>query len=174
MKKLFLVGAIVASMAFSSSALAAVSYGNGENAKVSYDATNGTVSVTTDLSSYSGQMTVIVLNNDDGSIAQEDIMYIDQTAAGANIFQNMGLKTAIPAGSTYTVKIGGANVSGLITETITVTADGTDWTFVYGDVDGTETVAVEDVSAIIAHLIGSGSEAGGDYAIGTTNTIKVK
>ncbi len=175
MKKLFLVGAIVASMAFSSSALAAVSYGNGENAKVSYD--NGTVSVTTDLSDYSGQMTVIVLNNDDGTVAPEDIMYIDQAAAGANIFQNMGLKTAIPAGGTYTVKIGGENVPALITETITVTDDGnegTDWTFVYGDVNGSNTVTVDDVIAIVNHLIAAGSNAGGDYDIGETITLKIR
>ena len=111
MKKLFLVGAIVASMAFSSSALAAVSYGEADSLDVSANTTAGTVSVETDLSSYDGQMTVVVMKGDAVDAAENGIIYVDQTAAGAGIFQDMAVINGLEAGI-YTVRVG--NTSGAL------------------------------------------------------------
>lgn len=110
MKKLFLVGAIVASMAFSSSALAAVSYGEADTLDVSANTTAATISVETDLSAYDGQMTVVVMSGDAVDAAGH-IIYIDQQAAGAGIFQDMAVMGDLDAGI-YTVRVG--NTSGAL------------------------------------------------------------
>ena len=179
MKKLFLVGALAASMALSSSAFAAVSYGDADTLKVAYDGADK-VSVTTDLSTYNGQMTVLVLNNDDGTVVAEDIMYIDQAASGTGIFQNMGLlmpdgATTLPVG-TYTVKVGSddAALTSLLVGTIKVTADetGKKVSFVFGDVTGDDAANTDDAVAIMAKLVGGAADVGGIYLIGQEVALK--
>ena len=97
-----------------------------------YDKTAGTVSVATDLKGYAGdQMTVIVIPEKaytSNSIADADILYIDQEAAKAdsNIFQGMGVKGGKLDPGTYYIKVGGTNIAadGIIVEKIDVAADG--------------------------------------------------
>ena len=106
-----------------------------------YDKTAGTVSVASDLKGYAGdQMTVIVIPESaytSNSIADADILYIDQEAAKAdsNIFQGMGLKggTTLPDGNYY-IKVGGTNIAadGIIVEKITVSSG---VAYRYGDVN---------------------------------------
>jgi len=199
MKKLFLVGALAASMAFSSSALAAVDYGQNENLTVSYDGTS-LVSVTTNLSTYAGdQMTVLVLNNDDGSVEDTDIMYIDQAAApsewkdGTMIFQDMGLLmptekdaegndvplATLPTGI-YTVKVGGTNLdsASLLKATIVVSADEEkeEYKIMWGDSDGDGSIGPNDSSVILQRNVGgtttfTSTIDSKDYTIGQTYTV---
>ena len=184
MKKLFLAGALCAAMALSSTAFAAVEEDSSLN--VSYDDVENTVSVTDNLSSYEGQMTVLILNADTSEIVAENIIYIDQTAAAEGIFQNMGVllpegADKLPAG-TYYVKVGGENVPNILVGEFTVSdgGEGQDITFVFGDVNGSYTgdgaaaasVDAADASNILALVAGGTTNRGGAYNIGDIVTDK--
>ena len=183
MKKLFLAGVLTAAMAISTSAFAAVSYGENDTLGVTYDPATNKVSVTTDLSTYNGQMTLLVLDKDASAVTSDTILYIDQDAApeaGAKIFQDMGLKmpadvTTLPAG-TYPVKVGSddASLTALLVGNIIVTEDagGKKITFVFGDVTGDDKANTDDAVAIMAKLIGGSANVGGLYAIGNELTLK--
>lgn len=120
-----------------------------------YDKTAGTVSVATDLKGYAGdQMTVIVIPESaytSNSIADADILYIDQEAAKAdsNIFQGMGVKGGKLDPGTYYIKVGGTNIAadGIIVEKIVVAADGK--VYLYGDVDEDSEVTINDALEIV-------------------------
>ena len=193
MKKLFLAGVLAASMAASSVASAAVTYGNADDALGIAYADNA-VSVTEDLSTYSGdQMTVLVLDGDGSVVSESTILYIDQDTApavweGNEIFQDMGLYLGsnenLPEGS-YTVKVGGDNISELLVGTFTVAADPVvpstvDVKFVFGDVNGgayvgeAETdmsyVDASDALAVIKASVGGEKAKGGIANIGAVVT----
>lgn len=120
-----------------------------------YDKTAGTVSVATDLKGYAGdQMTVIVIPESaytSNSIADADILYIDQEAAKADaaIFQGMGVKGGKLDPGTYYIKVGGTNIAadGIIVEKIVVAADGK--IYLYGDVDEDSEVTINDALEIV-------------------------
>lgn len=120
-----------------------------------YDKTAGTVSVASDLKGYAGdQMTVIVIPESaytSNSIADADILYIDQEAAKAdsNIFQGMGVKGGKLDPGTYYIKVGGTNIAadGIIVEKIVVAADGK--VYLYGDVDEDSEVTINDALEIV-------------------------
>ena len=122
-----------------------------------YDKTAGTVSVATDLKGYAGdQMTVIVIPESaytSNSIADADILYIDQEAAKAdsNIFQGMGVKGGKLDPGTYYIKVGGTNIAadGIIVEKIVVATDGK--IYLYGDVNGDEYVDMDDALEILKY-----------------------
>lgn len=172
MKKLFLTGVLSAAMTFSTSAFAAVTYGTTDTLGVSYDSSKSTVSVTTDLSKYSGQMTVIVLDKDASAVNSSTILYIDQDAAPADssatkIFQNMGLKkTNLPDG-TYTVKVGSDDktMENPLVGTIVISSDGEKISFVWGDVNNSGAADSSDAADILAIATGTVNE--GVYTIGT-------
>lgn len=119
-----------------------------------YDKTAGTVSVATDLKGYAGdQMTVIVIPEKaytSNSIADADILYIDQEAAKADaaIFQGMGVKGGKLDPGTYYIKVGGTNIAadGIIVEKIVVAADGK--VYHYGDVNGDNDITINDALEI--------------------------
>ena len=182
MKKLFLAGVLTAAMAISTSAFAAVNYGENDTLGVTYDPATNKVSVTTDLSTYNGQMTLLVLDKDTSAVTSDTILYIDQDAApdaGAKIFQDMGLKmpadvTTLPAG-TYPVKVGSddASLTALLVGNIIVTEDagGKKITLVYGDVTGDDEANTDDGMAILSKMVGGPLKVtGGAYDIGTAVT----
>lgn len=113
MRKLLLTCAAIASvsLAFSISAFAA-------------DPTvtmNGDTASVPSLPATEGQMTVMVIDMDDSATvptpSADNILYIDQVAYGANIFQDMKLKEAVAEESYYAIRVGGEKASG-VEETI--------------------------------------------------------
>ena len=158
MKKLFLAGVLAASMAVSSTVAFAT-----DDFEYSYDVENGTVSVDTDLSeTYEGQLTILVLDGDGTTVSQATIEYIDQETAASDIFQDMGLLNGLTPGEDYTIKIGGDEIVEILSVTFTVPEDqdeGIEFTFKFGDVDGSDSVNVQDAMAIIAYYIGAGADA---------------
>ena len=175
MKKLFLAGALTVAMAFSSTAFAAVEYGQNETLQVEYDDILNTASVTTNLSSYEGQMTILILNSNTSEIVAENIIYIDQAAAGEDIFKNMGVllpegADKLPAG-TYYVKVGGENVKSILVATFTITeeGEGKDFTFTWGDVNGQDGLSQTDALDILSSFVGGSATVGiSEYALGAT------
>lgn len=142
MKKLFLTCAAVVgiSAVFAANAFAADPIVN----DAGFSKTEGTYSVKSDLSAYTGQMTILIIPESiytsNAEIKDEDIYYIDQTAApasGSKIFQSVGILggTTLKEGTSYIVKIGGENIaeSGIIVEKFTV--GGGAPTYYYGDVN---------------------------------------
>ena len=125
-----------------------------------YDKTAGTVSVASDLTGYAGdQMTVIVIPAsayESATIADTDILYIDQDAAKADgaIFQGMGLKggTTLPDGDYY-IKVGGTNIAadGIIVEKITIASEPT---YKLGDVNEDGDIRSNDSSLVLNHVVG--------------------
>lgn len=194
MKKLFLAGVLTAAMAISTSAFAAVSYGENDTLGVTYDPATNKVSVTTDLSTYNGQMTLLVLDKDASAVTSDTILYIDQDAApetGAKIFQDMGLKmpadvTTLPAG-TYPVKVGSddASLTALLVGNIIVTEDagGKEIKFIFGDVNGGEYtgtadkdityVTAADALDILKASVGGATAKGGIADIGSVVTVVI-
>ena len=194
MKKLFLAGVLTAAMAISTSAFAAVNYGEDDTLGVTYDPATNKVSVTTDLSGYNGQMTLLVLDKDASAVTSDTILYIDQDAApetGAKIFQDMGLKmpadvTTLPAG-TYPVKVGSddASLTALLVGNIIITEDagGKEIKFIFGDVNGGEYtgtadkdisyVTAADAFDIIKASVGGATAKGGIADIGSVVTVVI-
>ncbi len=183
MKKLFLAGVLTAAMAISTSAFAAVSYGENDTLGVTYDPATNKVSVTTDLSTYNGQMTLLVLDKDASAITSDTILYIDQDAApeaGAKIFQDMGLKmpadvTTLPAG-TYPVKVGSddASLTALLVGNIIVTEDagGKEIKFIFGDVNNSGAADGIDALDILSYSVNSTLNKVGAFAMGDTLATK--
>ena len=130
-----------------------------------YDKTAGTVSVATDLKGYAGdQMTVIVIPESaytSNSIADADILYIDQEAAKAdsNIFQGMGVKGGKLDPGTYYIKVGGTNIAadGIIVEKIVVAADGKIYHYgnIVGDYVDESSIDLLDAMQIIYYAAGA-------------------
>lgn len=108
---------------------------------------DGKVSATTDLSGYTGQMTVLVLAKgaDADGITSDEILYIDQVEAGADIFQNMGVKGGTLANGDYVVKIGGDNVEEIIVEEFKVGG------YKFADVNADNAVDADDVTRLLRH-----------------------
>ncbi len=129
-----------------------------------YDKTAGTVSVATDLKGYAGdQMTVIVIPESaytSNSIADADILYIDQEAAKAdsNIFQGMGVKGGKLDPGTYYIKVGGTNIAadGIIVEKIVVAADGKVYYYgnLIGDYADEFSIDTDDAAEILKLMLG--------------------
>lgn len=164
MKKLFLTCAAVVgiSAVFAANAFAADPIVNDEG----FSKTEGTYSVKSDLSAYTGQMTILIIPESiytsNAEIKDEDIYYIDQTAApasGSKIFQSVGILggTTLKEGTSYIVKIGGENIaeSGIIVEKFTVAKTETGREIQLGECDGI-TVAVDagDAMAVLEHFAG--------------------
>lgn len=105
MRKLLLTCAAVASvsLAFSISAFA-------ETITMEKDTASATIPAGAE-----GQMTVMVLKMTDSTTipapSTDNILYIDQVANDAEIFQNMKLKNALAAGDYYAIKVGGENIA---------------------------------------------------------------
>lgn len=193
MKKILMAGVLAASMAVSSSAFAAVEYGNADTLDLSYDAATNQVSVdmatpvddgtTTLAAKYAGkQLTVVVLDQDDdaSTIVASEIMYIDQAEASTTIFQNMGLllkddATTLPVG-TYDVKLGGEGITTLLVGQIIVEEDGpagVQVNFKFGDVNGNGAVDATDAGNLLALAAGGAADRGGAYTIGAVVDILV-
>ena len=84
------------------------------------------------------------------TINDSDILYIDQTAAGKSIFQNVGILGGTTlADGTYYVKIGGENIAqdGIIVEKFTVKNS-----IIYGDVKEDGKVNALDVAYLKRYL----------------------
>ena len=159
MKKLFLTCAAVVgiSAVFAANAFAAET--NVIENDAGFSKTDGTYSVKSDLSAYTGQMTILIIPESiytsNATIEDKDIYYIDQTAApasGSKIFQSVGILggTTLKEGTSYIVKIGGENIaeSGIIVEKFTV-GGGTIHSRIKGDVIGSVAgeINIDDVVA---------------------------
>ena len=168
MKKFLLLGACVASIAVSSSAFAAVNYGEETGLTISVNEAENAVSVTEGLPT-EGQATVLVVKgNNPATITQGDILFIDQDAAGTATFaKDMGLLLKaedgsalekLPAG-TYTVKVGGDKVAAIAVKTFTVSDSATQdkktvaYGNVNGDVDdaGNQRITIADASLVLQY-----------------------
>lgn len=140
MKKLLLTCAAVAGV---SAALATSSFAEVITNNDGYSKDAGTYSVKSDLTSQSGQMTVLIIPKaayDAGTVQDSDIIYIDQTAAPSSdkIFQDLGLKGGKTlADGDYYIRIGGDNIdeNGIIVEMFTVSSAGDTPSYYFGDVD---------------------------------------
>ena len=155
MKKLF-AGLVATSMvaAMGTSFAAPVANDAGYNKEA------GTYSIVSDLAAYgSDQMTILIIPEAAylaGSINDADILYIDQAAADtANIFKSVGILggTTLADGNYY-VKIGGENIAadGIIVEKFNITTTpegGQEITRLYGDVDGSDEVDLDDAMEIM-------------------------
>lgn len=157
MKKLFLTCAAVVgiSAVFAANAFAADPIVN----DAGFSKTEGTYSVKSDLSAYTGQMTILIIPESiytsNAEIKDEDIYYIDQAAApasGSKIFQSVGILggTTLKEGTSYIVKIGGENIaeSGIIVEKFTVAKTATE-THQWGDVNDDGETNSDDAMEIL-------------------------
>ena len=161
MKKLFLTCAAVVgiSAVFAANAFAADPIVN----DAGFSKTEGTYSVKSDLSAYTGQMTILIIPedvyNNNTTINDSDIYYIDQAAApasGSKIFQSVGILggTTLKEGTSYIVKIGGENIaeSGIIVEKFTV--GGGAPTYILGDANLDKSINMADANAILNDFMG--------------------
>ena len=158
MKKLFLTCAAVVgiSAVFAANAFAADPIVN----DAGFDKEKGTYSVAADLSNQTGQMTILIIPESiytsNAEIKDTDIYYIDQTAAGAGIFQNVGILggTTLKENTSYIVKIGGENIaeSGIIVEKFTV--GGGAPTYILGDANLDKSINMADANAILNDFMG--------------------
>ena len=164
MKKLFLTCAAVVgiSAVFAANAFAAET--NVIENDAGFSKTEGTYSVKSDLSAYTGQMTILIIPESiytsNATIADKDIYYIDQTgapASGSKIFQSVGILggTTLKEGTSYIVKIGGENIaeSGIIVEKFTVAKTETGTEYKVGDVDGNGSITIGDVTTLIDKVL---------------------
>ena len=131
-----------------------------------YNKTNGTVSVKSDLTKYAGdQMTVILIpeaayKNLQSGIADKDILYIDQDAAKAdsNIFQGMGVKGGKLEPGTYYLRVGGTNIAanGILEEKVVVAADGKIYHYgnLIGDYADEFSIDTDDAAEILKLMLG--------------------
>lgn len=188
MKKLLFLGACVASLAVSTSAFAAVTYGQNENLTVTAntDASGNVTSVSVDATDFgtTGQKTVLVMKGDHTvtnppAVEQQNIMYIDQTASGTGIFQNMGLITPIAESENdvYTVMVGNDQGAGILKATFKnepVVDDYVSLTGLYGDVNGDGSINATDSKALLNALVAGGSNKPGNctYTLGTKLSVK--
>lgn len=155
MKKFLFLGACVASLAVaSSSALAAVDYGQESTLSVEVNEALTELTVKTDLKG-DGQKTLLMTGSDDF------IYYIDQAAAGTGIFSDLELRlqedTDKLQPGTYTVKVGNDQSTALLTATVTITEDSTALkkTVKYGDVNGDSAINGVDASLVLQRYVGS-------------------
>lgn len=162
MKKLLFLGACVASLVVSTSALAAVSYGEDDTLSITSPAVGATgniTSISVDASGFgtTGQMTVLVLDGTDTTtIDQNKIMYIDQAAAGTGIFQNMGLllpenATTLPNGS-YTIMVGNDQSAPIKKAVLTISEGTKPKSVAYGDVNGDTEITSLDSSLVLQYV----------------------
>lgn len=114
MKKLFIVGAVIASMAFSSVASAAVSYGEGNLALTYAPATNALTIDDASIAGLSGQKSVIVKDS------EGEIFYVDQTNSAATSFGTMKLKGEELSEGVYEVKASSENSNAILSNTFTL------------------------------------------------------
>jgi hypothetical protein len=153
MRKLFAGLLATSIVAAGTSAFAAVENDAG------YNKTAGTYSIVSDLAAYgSDQMTILIIPEAAylaETINDADILYIDQAAADtANIFKSVGILggTTLADGNYY-VKIGGENIAedGIIVEKFNITTkdDVVEITRLYGDVDASEEVDIDDAMEIL-------------------------
>lgn len=178
MKKILLAGALAASMLASSAAFAA-------DLTVGVSEDKLTVTADTDaiMAANAGkQMTVVVVDGNGSTVSTDTIRYIDQDEAKADLFEAMGVllkegETALPVG-TYTVKIGGEDITDLYVGTLTIAAEatGTKVTLaIFGDVNAEAGVNLNDAVDIMAYYVGGEADLGGLAAIGAENVeITVK
>ncbi len=167
MKKILFLGACVASLAIaSSSAFAAVTYGQDDTLTITNPAANSTdpvTSISVDASNFgtTGQMTVLVLDGTDSTnITADKILYIDQDDAGTNIFQDMGLK--LPEGETkladgsYKIMVGNDQGAALLSAVMTISAGTVEDknTVAYGNVNGDLTAeGAQNITGMDASLV---------------------
>ena len=159
MKKIFitLAALAVAAMAMATSSMAA-----------KFDLDKDTISLEADISSVSGQATVVVAEAvpyDDGGVTKyrrpdtlddDDILYMDQVEKADGIFQDMAVKGELTEGTTYVILVGGENLSesGIIEEYVTIASDGT-IKVLWGDLNMDGSIVVEDAAQIISYLCGA-------------------
>lgn len=155
MKKFLFLGACVASLAVaSSSALAAVDYGQENTLSVEINDALTELTVKTDLKG-DGQKTLLMTGSDDF------IYYIDQAAAGTGIFSDLELRlqedTDKLQPGTYTVKVGNDQSTALLTATVTITEDSTTpkKTVKYGDVNGDGSINATDATLVLKKTVGT-------------------
>lgn len=162
MKKLLLTCAAVAGV---SAALATSSFAEVITNNDGYSKDAGTYSVKSDLTSQSGQMTVLIIPKaayDAGTVQDSDIIYIDQTAASSSdsIFQDLGLKGGKTlADGDYYIRIGGDNIdeNGIIVEMFTVSSASTTPEYTLGDVDDDGEPTSLDAAEILCYEAGDDS-----------------
>lgn len=131
-----------------------------------YDAAAGTVTISA-IDAYNatvtGQNTLLVLNKDSSTVADADIVQIDQGEKTAIV------GTAIPVGTlangTYYVRVGGAD-NGYASGTFTVGA--TTHNVLVGDTDGSAAVDASDATQILLYC----SSATSTIGEATTDTYK--
>jgi len=192
MKKLFLVGALAASMAFSSSALAAVNYGEANSIAATLNE-DGTISVTTTLADEtitSGQLTILVLDKDiDEVITNEEtgettkvtfddsnIMYIDQASVTDNaVFENMGLLNPNEAETAY-IRVGGDLGINIMTAELALVEEeeGTPVKFLLGDVNNSGAVDGIDALDIMSFSVNTSLNKTGLYEMGSLMISKME
>ena len=158
------------SAVLSASAFAAT--GTDSTSSISFDSEKGAISFTeTFLTAIAekGETTVLVYGNvvSDTDIQADEIEYINQDdAKTTSTFTDMGLRNGIQTGITYTVKVGGEQISeeGIQVFTFKIDEGGQTVTFMWGDVDQSGGVDALDASAIVDSMIG-GTKTYGNYTI---------
>lgn len=156
MKKILCLGACVASLAMaSSSAFAAVNYGQEDTLSVSLNDALTTITVDATGFGTTGQRSLLVTGDSDSFI-----YYIDQAASATDIFSALELRlqdntTALQPGK-YTVKVGNDQKTQLLTATFEITDQGTvtKKKVKYGDVDGDGSFSVSDSSLMLQKIVG--------------------
>lgn len=156
MKKILCLGACVASLAMaSSSAFAAVSYGQEDTLSVRLNDALTTITVDATGFGTTGQRSLLVTGDSDSFI-----YYIDQAASATDIFSALELRlqdntTALQPGK-YTVKVGNDQKTQLLTATFEITDQGTvtKKTVAYGDVNGDTYVNTTDATLVLKKFAG--------------------
>ena len=181
-KKVLAVMTAVASLCMSATAFAAEgSVSSSQDLAGTYDVANNILNITNNNAVLANSETTILVltgeltDDEAANVTEGKIMYINQqntTTDGKN-FTDMGLK--LPTGSetlgvgSYPVKVGCYNATTgdfeIKNATLEVTDGGTTVKIIWGDIDLSGTVNVNDAGKIMNSLIG-GTKQYGDYTIG--------
>ena len=187
-KKVLAVMTAVASLCMSATAFAAEgSVSSSQDLAGTYDVATNVLNITNNNNVLAdSETTILVLtgeltDDEAANVTEGKIMYINQqntTTDGKN-FTGMGLK--LPAGSetlgvgSYPVKVGCYNATTggfeIKNATLEVTNGGTTVKIMWGDIDLSGTVNVNDAGKIMNSLIG-GTKQYGDFTIGVETEIK--
>ena len=187
-KKVLAVMTAVASLCMSATAFAAEgSVSSSQDLAGTYDVANNILNITNNNAVLANSETTILVltgeltDDEAANVTEGKIMYINQqntTTDGKN-FTDMGLK--LPTGSetlgvgSYPVKVGCYNATTgdfeIKNATLEVTDGGTTVKIIWGDIDLSGTVNVNDAGKIMNSLIG-GTKQYGDFTIGVETEIK--
>lgn len=104
------------------------------------------------LTDTTAQYTVVIVDKKTGNeavtLSADDLYYINQGTSADTFWTNMGTKTALTAGKTYTIRIG-SNAEDFEVQEYDFTVGGN--TIIYGDLNDDNTPDISDANILLRH-----------------------